>query len=231
MVDIVCYYADLGRPYLPLLKRMTESAKDVMPDARLVLLTPTPKDELSALFDGMVSLPSKTNFANLCLERVRAMVSWMLVAENPAIFVDPDLEFHRPVEFGNYDVGLMWRPQRPDQPINTGMILAEPHQNEFWRHYGQVAVNLPPQVHWWWCDQLAFALLTGVMHQPEDEMRIDGARVRLLDGAKLCPASNKESKEAWAIHYKGSLKGPEWESIYPGRSRKSGDGKSSVELR
>src|SRR5579864_48441 len=93
MRDIVCYYAHLNRPYLPLLQRMTASAKAVMPDCRTVLLTPTPSPQLGVLFDEMVALEYPATTDNLCLERARAMVSWALATPYPMVFVDPDIVF------------------------------------------------------------------------------------------------------------------------------------------
>src|SRR5689334_1734740 len=96
MTDIVCYYADLGRNYGPLIERMAASARRVMPDARLVLLTPT-ETALGKHFDQVCKLPCQTTFENLCMERARAMVSWMVATNDRAIFCDPDVEFRRPV--------------------------------------------------------------------------------------------------------------------------------------
>jgi len=223
MLDVVCYYADFGRPYLPLIERMCASVREVMPDARLVLLTPTPKDELSAPFDTTAPLDIETTHANLCRERARAVCSWAMSAERPAVFVDPDVEFVKAPDLGRYDVGLLWRTNKPDQPVNTGLIVAQPGQRDFWWRYGSVAVNLPKVVHYWWCDQLAFALLTGVCHQAGETLLIEGARVRLLDAASTCAPPDEATPEAWAHHYKGKLKGPGWENVFI----KSGDGKSS----
>jgi hypothetical protein len=210
MPDIVLYYADFGRPYLPLIERMTRSARKVMPNARVVLLTPTPSKALGKLFDVTCPIDVETTLDNLCRERARAMVSWMLATGENTIFVDPDIEFREAPQFGRFDVGLMWRKKKPDQPVNTGLILARPGFEQFWRRYGHIAVNLPPDIHHWWCDQLAFALLTGVCHQPGETLLIEEARVKLLDMATLCPRSDQATPESWALHFKGGLKGEDF---------------------
>ena len=54
--DLVCFYMDLGRPYIPLIQAMTKSAREVMPGSRLIVLTPTPSKELEDQFDYQVEL-------------------------------------------------------------------------------------------------------------------------------------------------------------------------------
>lgn len=222
MLDVVCYYADLGRPYGPLIERMTASARRVMPDARLVLLTPNAPDDIRAMFDLTCELPSKADETNLCLERVRAIVSWQMVTQRPAIHCDPDLEWQNdPSAFFEcgWHVGLLWRRHKPDQPVNTGMILTMPGAPRFWQHYGSVVVNLPPEIHSWWCDQMGFALLTGVCHVAMDVLAVDDALVRLLDAKRFCPAADEAIGDEWALHYKGALKeGDYWRRVYKPRT-------------
>lgn len=212
-VDIVCFYVDLGRPYAPLLQRMAASAHAKIPDARVVLFTDQTTPDPGG-FDQVIRYPKVVTRDNLCLERVRLIVSWMLGAQRPTIFVDPDIEFTGPVPLdGSFDVGLLWR-KKADQPVNTGAILALPGHDAFWKHYGTIAVNLPQQVHGWWCDQLAFALLTGVCHKPDDRIEVDGARVWLMDAYANCSEPESAKSGHWALHYKGQRKGPGWESIF-----------------
>lgn len=219
---VVCYYMDMGRPYLPLIENMTASVKAVMPDTRTVLLTPTPNCNASQFFDHTQFIGDRpTDETNICRERGVAMASWMLAKHGcDTIFVDPDIVFRNKPEFDStFDIGLMWRTDKPDQPINTGLILAKPDRDKFWRHYGNVIVNLPKPFHYWWCDQLAFALLTGVCHYPGDTLLVDDARVRLFKQSEVCPVSGEAwdtTSSAWAVHYKGRRKGPEWDQIYRG---------------
>jgi hypothetical protein len=211
---IVCYYADLGRPYGPLIERMTGSARAVMPDAHLMLLTPTPDTPMRAHFHDVCPVPKQATFQNLCLQRAVAISSWAGQYPGPTIFVDPDLEFLQPVKIDStYDVGLLWR-EKPDQPVNTGLIVSQNQRTAFWKHYGKIACNLPRAIHHWWADQLAFGLLTGVCHKPGDRLIIDDARVRLLAEDNCPPADKRHSPWTWAVHHKGRRKGPGWEHIF-----------------
>lgn len=226
MTQIVMFYAELGRPYLPLIEAMTGSAKAVMPEATTVLLTPTPSAKLARLFDQMHIMPVTATWENLCLERARCMVSWQCQSTERTIYVDPDVVFRYPVEFGNFDVGVAWRSAKPDQPVNTGLILAEPGNLKFWKHYGSIVGNLPPVLHSWWCDQLGFSILLGAAHNAGETLLVDEARVKLFDVNLICPKLENVTEVSWTAHYKGSRKGPEWEGSFV-LGAKSGDGKLS----
>lgn len=217
-LNIVCYYADFGRPYAPLIERMTKSAKELMPDARTVLLTPTKNTMVQQYFDTIYAIDCQTEIGTLCRERARAMATWMTYMEGGwTVFVDPDVYFRRAIEFGeHFDVGLLWR-SKPDQPINTGLILARHGCPDFWQRYGKIAVNLPKAIHHWWCDQIAFALMTSVMHKAGDILDIEDARVWLMDANRHCALPGREVDETWAIHEKGRLKGEGWDKIFTGR--------------
>lgn len=209
-LDIVCFYADLGRPYLPLIRTMTASAKRVMPYARTVLITPTPSAHLSELFDKVVdiSFDVKTTDKTVCFDRARTTASWQAMSETRTIYADPDIEFHREVEFdGSFDVGLLWRPRKPDQPINTGIVLAEPGCQGFWAHYGAIAANLPLPLRSWWCDQLAYNVMLGTMHKSGDTIQAYDARVKLFEMSSHCtPREKATTDNPWAWHDKGQRK-------------------------
>ena len=209
-LDIVCFYSDLGRPYFDLMANMTASAKRAMPYARTVLLTPTPSKDLGALFDKMVDMSSdmQTTEKTVCFDRARSTVSWQAMTQNRTIYADPDIEFHREVEFdGSFDVGLLWRPRKPDQPINTGIVLAEPGCNLFWANYGAIAANLPNPLRSWWCDQLAYNVLLGTLHKAGDTVQAKDARVKLFLMSDHCtPREKATTDNPWAWHDKGKRK-------------------------
>ena len=229
MLEIVCYYADLGRDYLPLFEKMINSARRTNPWAKITCMTPTP-DKVGKRWDLVIDTGQfPAGSQNLILEKVRAIVSLGKTTDHHIVVADPDIEFIKPISFRNIaDVGLLWRGKKPDQPINAGLIYITPGHPKFWEHYGEVAVNLPKEVHSWWCDQLAFALLTGVNHQPWETIEIDDARVTLLDGDVVCPKPENRQQHSWALHYKGALKGPGWEKVFRTKSR---DGTSSPDWR
>lgn len=202
-MDIVCFYTDLGFPQYPaLLEQLCKSAQEVMPEARRVLLTTTPGCDGAERFQKIVSLPVEIDETNLCFRRAQAITSWMIAAETDTIIVDADIKFLRPVQFGAYDVGLMWR-NKADQPVNSGMILGRPGFKEFWRHYGTVAASLPVPFHAWWGDQLPLSLLTGVCRRVGDTVMVDDALVHLIDMYRFCAKVGEPDDQAWAVHYKG----------------------------
>lgn len=209
-LDIVCFYAELGRPYLPLIERMTKSAKRVMPYARTVVITPTPSAELCNLFDNWLDISKEitTTDQTVCYDRARCTVSWQAMTKGRTIYTDPDIEFHREVEFdGSFDVGLLWRPRKPDQPINTGIVLAEPGFKDFWSHYGAIVVNLPLPLRSWWCDQLSFNVMLGTMHKSGDTFQAHDARVKLFEMSQHCTPHDKATTDnPWAWHDKGARK-------------------------
>lgn len=214
-LDIVVFYADLGRPYLSLIEAMTQSAKRAMPYARTVLLTSTPSEEVASHFDKMIDMSKHvtTTEKTVCIDRARSTVSWQAITKNRTIYADPDIEFHREVEFdGSFDVGLLWRPRKPDQPINTGIVLAEPGHLEFWRRYGAIAQNLPAPLHSWWCDQLAYNVMLGTMHKPGDVVQAYDAKVKLFLMSDHCtPREKATTDNPWAWHDKGQRK---WNGNY-----------------
>lgn len=207
-IDLVLYYADLGRPYIQLIARTCATAREVMPYARLVLLTPTPRSKFLPHFDKIVDLSPdmETTDKTVCYDKVRAMVSWQSLSKRNTLFIDPDLEFKRPFTFGNWDVGLMWRKKKPDQPINTGMVAAKPGAKEFWRKYGSIVANLPEGLRAWWCDQLGFSCLLGSQHHAGKTFGYYDAIVHLFDMHEICTSPELETENTVAFHYKGQTK-------------------------
>lgn len=233
--DILCFYADFGRPYEPLLERMVASARKVMPQARVICATSTPEGKIGRGWDGVLELPSKVTKETLCYERARLTVSWMLQTDRPVVLTDPDIEFIKPIPVMEFqDIGLLWRRSKADQPVNEGIVIAHPNHPRFWHHYGRIVANLPKILRWWWCDQLAFSLLTGACHDAGDVLLLDDAKVNLIDGERYCPNSDKPHPEAWALHYKGQRKGAGWDQIFltpkSGAGRSSRDSASSMDI-
>ncbi len=223
-LNILCYYTHFGRPYGPALKRMTESVKRVMPHARTVLMTSTPFESLCSLFDATVHIKVEPNLKTLCFEKSRAIHAWQSRSEHNTIFVDPDVEFLRPLEF-DADVTLTWRATKLDQPVNAGLILARPGHMEFWDRYIKTVAALPPEVYGWWCDQLGFSIVLGSEREAGNVYTIHGAQVRLVDQRMACSPPEKAWENAWSHHYKGVRKGAWAEPLFVARPR--ADGKSS----
>ena len=215
-VDVVCFYVNLGREgYAPLMTDMAASAKKAMPGCRVVLLSPNPTDDVCKPFDVLFKIGCSTEPQYLCLERGRAHIAWMQKTDRPCVLADPDLIFtgQPPFDHGEWDIALSWR-GKPDQPVNSGSVLAFPGYQKFWWHYGAVMVNLPPTLRAWWCDQLAFSIMTGACHNAGEILQLDDARVKLLDSYSNCATEGAEQPGAWAIHRKGRRKGDGWEEVF-----------------
>jgi hypothetical protein len=221
MIDVVCYYADLGRPYRSLMERMCASAKQHI-RCRTVILTPTPMEWMRQVFDTVAPHQSasykEVTKDNLCQQRAEAMMSWGAYCNRPTFFVDPDLEFRAMPALPEADLCLLWRNDKLAMPVNTGFIATSPFdgQKDFWLVYGNTVVNLPTRIHGWWCDQLGFSCLLGNQHKPGDRLKVLGAEIALLDAREHCDVPENASEKAWAVHYKGNRKGAEWGAIYAG---------------
>lgn len=218
MIDVVCYYADFGRPYRPLMERMAGSARQHVPGGRTVILTSTPKPWMADVFDAVAEYKSQSYQSvtpqNLCQQRAEATMSWAVYAERDTLFVDPDVEFRAAPRWPDADVGLLWRRDRPTMPVNTGVIMARAGRPDFWQAYGRAVVNLPARIHGWWCDQIGFSLLTGTLHDPGEILAIKDATVALLDAPANCSTPKDAAPDAWAVHYKGKLKGAGFGAVF-----------------
>lgn len=218
--DVVCFYADLGRPYLPLIERMTKSAKAVMPDCKTVLITLSPTAQLCDLFDHSIHMMAEPSAATLCYDKARAILTYQASMQDRCVFVDPDLEFKKPIVFPeNTDVALVWR-KKHAQPVNGGMIFASPGSPVFWKKYGSVVASLPSPLRSWWADQLALSLMVGSLHEAGDELQAWDARVKLLAEADVCAPPEQAHEGTVALHYKGTRKGEGWDKYFGGVQKK-----------
>lgn len=216
-MEIVCFYADIGRPYLPLIQRMTQTAKAVMPDCTLTLLTPTPTMELISCFDRHVYLTDiAAEWETLCFSKSRAIVTWQEQLTEPCVFVDPDIEFKHPLQFPDGDVGLLWRKSNAN-PINIGMIFARPGVPEFWSRYGAIVASLPRSLRSWWCDQMGFRAMLGSLHYAGEVVQAYDAQVEFMPWEKVCCAPEYATAETWSLHYKGPRKGEEFKDYFQSR--------------
>lgn len=224
---VVCFYADLGNyHYLPLIRRMCQSAKSVLPECKTVLLTTSDDHELHGYFDSFIMLDIEIAADNLCASRARTTTSWQLQSNGLTYFVDPDIVFRKAPEIDpDADVMLSWGRKRPAQPVNSGLVIAKPGHLDFWKRYAAAAINLPKPLNAWWCDQLAYNLLVGAVHQPGDVIRCLDANVKLIDSRIMCATPEEGTDESWTLHYKGQRK---WkpELLTNQRQEKSGAGNS-----
>lgn len=187
-----------------------------MPDCKITLLTPTPSKELRRQFDQCAHLVDVTcNETTLCLDKARAITTWQAQLTEPCVFVDPDIEFKRPLQFPDADLALLWRDSNAN-PINIGMIFARPGVPEFWRHYSSTVATLPRSLHSWWCDQTAFRCMLGSLHHAGDVIQAYDAKVEFMAWEKVCCAPEFATDETWSLHYKGPRKGEEFSGYFGG---------------
>lgn len=213
--EIACFYVDLGRPYAPLIERMTRTARVAMPDARLVLITGKQKVKEAQFFDVVVEMPFDPAPATVCYDKARCIASWATKTDRSTIFIDPDVEFLKPIPFiTGADIALLWRDQKPAQPVNAGMIMSQPGLDEFWMKYLAIAGNLPRVLRQWWCDQLALSVLLGSLHKAGDLVQVLDASVQLLDPNIYCAKPEDATSETLALHWKGTRKGDGWEQYF-----------------
>jgi hypothetical protein len=215
MIDVVCYYVDLGHPeYEALIDRAFKSAKAVM-DCTTTVLTTTPRPWMRKVAERVaaVDVPNPITQKNLCLNLTLCQASYIKTATVPVAFVGPDVTFRAPPPFGDWDIALLWRDWKPDQTINNSVVLARPGCDRFWLHYANVTHNLPRQIHHWWCDQIGLSLMTGVCNRPGDTLRLDDARVHLLEAVDNCDVPERATDKAWALSHTGNLKGRFFDEI------------------
>jgi len=205
---VVCFYADLGNHgYLPLIRRMCESAKAVMPDCETVLLTTTDDTELVGFFDRAHIMDMEITPQNLCASRARLTTSWQLQSDAITLYADPDIVFQKAPEIPpDADILFSWKSKRAAQPINSGLVIAKPGCPEFWKKYASAAINLPKPLNAWWCDQLAYNLVIGIAHKGGDYVSAFDATAKLVDARLMCASAEEGTEESWSLHYKGSRK-------------------------
>lgn len=218
-LDIVLFYNDFGRPYLPLIERMTKTAKEQMPHCRTVLLTMTPSAKLFRLFDHSIQIVQDADATRICYDKARAITTYQAQSDRNCVHTDPDVEFIKPVEFPDADVGLLWRKSKPAQPVNSGMIFARPGSPDFWKRYATTVASLPSALHSWWADQLAFSVMVGAsLNEAGKHLRMHDADVLLMAEEDVCSAPEKVTDRAVAIHYKGIRKGIDFAPYFSKRA-------------
>lgn len=240
-VDLVLFHVDLpaapsglhGRiDYKAVAALSFEAAKRRAPQARRILLT----DEQTTVPDELGVqdiIRSPINRDRLMYERMRAQERYLTArpADRATVFMDVDIVPNRdPAEIfaEDFHVGLTWRPEFPDAPINGGLIFVGP--GEAGRAFFQQSIRcydaladgsglsllFDRDVRAWWGDQYALALMVDYRHfvsREHDAVAVDGARVRLFPCAdyNFTPeAGQSYSADFLAsrhfLHFKGNRK-------------------------
>jgi hypothetical protein len=209
-----------------------EGAARRAPHARRVLLT----DELTHVpdnykVDDVIRKPVRVD--RLMYERMLLQEQFLAArpSDRATVFMDVDIVTNRdPAEIfiEDFDIGLTWRPELPDSPINGGLIFvgAGPRGLTFFqemiRCYDALASDAalaplcPDDLRAWWGDQFALAAMVGYRnlgrHKP-DQMTVGGVHVRLLPCQEynFTPESGDRYSadfldSRYFLHFKGNRK-------------------------
>ncbi len=236
-IDLVVFHIDLpassgATDYLAVAALSFEAAERRAPRARRILLTDertTVPENLHA--HAVVRVP--IDAGRLMYERMRAQELYL--AERPVgratVFMDVDVVPNRDpagIFAEEFDVGLTWRGDVPDAPINGGLIFVGPGAagRDFFREtrrcYDALAADarLAPladrDLRAWWGDQFALAAMLGYRRLGEDPpraIRVGGVRLRLFPCADYNFTPEPGQTYAadflagrWFLHFKGNRK-------------------------
>lgn len=203
------FYVDIGRSWWgEATRRLVQTAHDVMPGCTVRQLS----DAKTAPVDGVSMMVQSQQPIEQSVLMMAKGYMWSveaLRATEPTLFVDADIEFQhdlRPLYAGDWDVGLIRRPQTGRgiaMPYLAAMAMSKPTPGAvaFWTEYQHVLTTLPPVLHPWWCDQLAFALVLGTLSSQGDAIQTDAFHVKLFDADVLAP--HEANPDAYTVHYKG----------------------------
>jgi hypothetical protein len=240
-VDLVSFHIDLPSApsgvhektdYLAVAALSFEAAERKAPNARRILLT----DEDTLVPEGIhaheiIRYPLNREWP--MYERMRMQERYLSTRPmgRATVFMDVDIVTGRdPMEIfaEDFDIGLTWRPEFPDAPINGGLILAGPGDaarlffQETLRCYDALAADSRLTPLWerdlraWWGDQFALIHMIGYhdfMKRSANGIAIDGLRIRLFPCAEynFTPEPGVNYTAAFLasrhfLHFKGNRK-------------------------
>jgi hypothetical protein len=240
-VDLVLFHVDLpaapsglhGRiDYWAVAALSFEAAKHRAPRARRVLLTDEHTqvpDELGA--HEVIRTPINRDW--LMYQRMHAQERYLATRplDRATVLMDVDVVPNRDpsgIFAEDFHVGLTWRPEFPDAPVNGGLIFVGPgaEGHAFFRQaircYDSLAVDgrlaslFDRDLRSWWGDQYALALMVEYRRfasREHDTFGIDGARVRLFPCAdyNFTPEAGRSYTadfldSRYFLHFKGNRK-------------------------
>jgi hypothetical protein len=241
-IELVLFHADLpatapsgvhGRTdYMAAAAQSFAAAKERAPRARRILLT----DEDTRVPDGVgahdvIRMPLDGN--RLMYERMRLQERHLAVrpAGRATVFMDVDVATNRdPAEIfaQDFDIGLTWRAEFPEAPINGGLLFVGPGPRgqaffrEALRCYDALATDarIAPlferDLRAWWGDQYALVLMVGYRQLAEriaGGMTVGDARVQFFscDEYNFTPEPNARYENGFLdsrffLHFKGNRK-------------------------
>jgi len=240
-IEIVLFHADLPKApsgvhgrldYLEVAAASFAAAAHNAPRARRILLT----DEHTPVPDDIGAhdvVRHTIDCSRLMYERMRIQERHLAsrVAGRATVFMDVDVMTNRdPAEIfaQDFDIGLTWRVEFPEAPINGGLIFAAPGDGaltffrEARRCYdaladdGRIAGLFERDLRAWWGDQFALAQMLGYRQLAErgpNGMLVGGSRVHLFpcEDYNFTPEANVSYGDAFLrsrhfLHFKGNRK-------------------------
>jgi hypothetical protein len=239
-VDLVLFHVDLpvapsgvhGKiDYLAVAALSFEAAERRAPQAHRILLTDAETNVPQGLGAHEV-IRQPIDRDRLMYERMRVQERYL--ARRPlgraTVFMDVDVVANRdPVGIfaEDFDVGLTWRAEHPDAPINGGLIFVGPGAagraffQQALRCYDALAVSrlaslFEQDLRGWWGDQFALGLIVGYRdfgRRQQVGMSVNATRVRFFPCAEYNFTPDANGTDAldhlasrYFLHFKGNRK-------------------------
>jgi len=215
---IACFYAGFGKGDVRRTAELTaKSAKQAMPDTELVLITDRFTPPVNG-WDTTVRFNHDVDWDHLMLAKAQFVAQYAIQENCNIIFVDPDVYFNtdcRELFDSDWDVAFPFRRTAAHKCYNGALFFTKPSGQKFWEAYYDLAVRACPELHGWWVEQLTWAVMMGVDHDPEDELIVYGTKVKLLPHQYICPKQEYEPKmrmKTYTTHFANERK--KWMQAY-----------------
>lgn len=227
--------AGTAKTYWALFALMAASARKIVPDAEIHLLThdeANVPDGIGAthIFRREAGESIKDSFAHLMRAETRTWRDYVSsdVLRGPTVLMDIDILLQRDPSSlfdGSFDIGLTYTTDATLHPFNAGVILINPRSRKspllnFFAQLDEYVATLGPEHQEWYGDQMALAHAVGA----DNAAGWRGVTDRVNDGIalRLFPATEWNASleldgnnkpvfasipEAGIVHFKGDRKG------------------------
>lgn len=180
---------------------MVQSVLDVMPDVQIVQMTDRVTPEVSGVsavsrrdYDGKLMTFRMQHLADLEDQFITLDTDVVVQKELLSVFEQP------------FDVALTKRTESikslngvdlaKEMPYNTGVMFSK--NRRFWQDALKVLMQLNPETHTWWGDQLSVKVVA--------ESGRYGVRELSCDQYNYTPKNQGDRPDVHVIHYKGERK-------------------------
>lgn len=207
-MKVATFYVDYGKAwYREAGALMIESAHKIGLEA--IHLTDSETEPLEGA-DGVARLDRRVPFEEIGVANGMFRAQFVQDCDDDLIFCDQDVIFNRVPEFGDWDLGLLFREDpRAHIRFNGGFVYSRKGGGAFWQHYSRFLSNLPPILHGWYGQQIVFAMMLGADRKTGDRIEAFGASVECLDYYRHAPAPKVppvRKAPTVALHFKGEKK-------------------------